>query len=115
MSTELTFHVRDFRDSGWYGIRTSFLTRFGSVLGPYGIAVYNGLCSFAHNTTQQCWRVIKQLVSHRIICSENQYRTNDAGRAIKTSNMYSLLAETEWLDEAIEGEVPAGKPRFNVT
>jgi len=64
---------------------------------------------------RQVRRVIKQLVSHRIICSENQHRTNDAGRTIKTSNMYSLLAETEWLDEAIEGEVPAGKPRFNVT
>lgn len=51
----MQIQIRDLRNGDWYWIHKEVILRFGSKLGPYGIAIYNILALFAHGRTQECY------------------------------------------------------------
>lgn len=50
-----TFEVYDKRDQPFYIVDDVFLKRFGKVIGPNGIAVYNALCMHSNKKTGESW------------------------------------------------------------
>lgn len=105
---EVAFKIRDRRKGCRYFIDREFIwDGYGSMLGPFAIAVYNVICSHADNDTQGCHlyyrtialeagiskrkaeRVVKLLETHRLIEVD---RHQDGVRA----NDLALLDVSEW-------------------
>ncbi len=102
--------VRDARKPGWFYIDGALITRYGPIIGAYGIAVYNVLAHKAAESSSDCAiigydsvaaligiarntviRTLREMATAGVITIEQQ--TDDMGRAIG-ANIYTLCAIT---------------------
>lgn len=97
--------IKDGRKPGWHWADNEIIKSYGSLLGPYGLALYYALCRHADKDTGECWpsyatlaketgmsrrraiEVMKRLVKLELVSKAP--REDDAGDA--TSNLYTLL------------------------
>lgn len=66
----MNFEVRDHRNPGWLWADRDIIKKDGATLGPYGIAVYVALCSFA-GMDQTAWPSLSTLAK-TIGCSRRK-------------------------------------------
>jgi len=105
-----TFVVRD-RRPGFLRVDNDLYDRFGSQLGPYGLAVYMALCRYV-NHDSECWpsygtiakgtgmsrrqvmREVVKLEDLKVIAVERNQHTSNVFILLDTSDTQSLLGVT---------------------
>ena len=67
-------HIRRIDDKNWYWISRSILNKYGYILKPTGLAVYNVLASYANSKSQTCFPTQKTIANRIGLCRETVNR-----------------------------------------
>lgn len=108
-NTDKSFVVRDNRGPKYLKVYNEFYDRFGSVIGPYGLAVYVALCRYIDADSSACWpsygtiakgtgmsrrqviREVAKMEQLRIIAIERNHHTSNVFVLLDTSDTQSPL------------------------
>jgi len=74
MSHKFQNHIRRIDEKNWYWINRSILKRYGNILKPMGLAVYNVLASYANSKSQTCFPTQKTIADRIGLCRETVNR-----------------------------------------
>jgi len=97
---ETLIRVRDMRNGEWYWIHKKVIEKYGRLIGPYGIAIYNTLACFAHNSSQKAFPSIEK-IADLIGCSRRtvveylkrleEIKLIEVERELGRVNVYKLI------------------------